>query len=149
MFSNYLKIALRTLFRQKLYSFINIFGLSLGIACCVLILMFVVDEFSYDRFNSKVDSIMRVVTEERDANGEADWDAYVPMPLVPALKAEYPDIARGARLVTGGVIVSHGDKAFQETVMYTDPDVFSMFDFHIVEGNRKDRQYRLSGWGYG
>ena len=137
MFLNYLKIALRALFRQKLYSIINVFGLSLGIACCVLILLFVVDELSYDTFNAKADSIMRIVTMERDADGEAGWDAYEPMPLIPALKSEYPDVARAARLVTGGVIVSYKDKAFEETVMYTDPDVFAMFDIHILSGSRR------------
>jgi putative ABC transport system permease protein len=136
MILNYVKTAVRNLARHRLYAAINILGLSLGIACCILILLFVLQEFSYDTFNSNADSIMRVVTMTRDTDGEQQWNAFEPMPLVPALKAEYPEITRAARFSTGAVILSRGGNAFQETVMFTDPDALFMFDIHLIEGDK-------------
>ena len=137
MIKNYLKIAVRNILRQKTYSFINIIGFSIGIACCILIVLFVRDELSYDTFNTNADSIVRVLQVEREPNGELVSQDYQPMPLVPALKSEYPEILHAARFSTGGTIVTYGDKAFQETIMFTDPDVFSMFDIKFISGNPK------------
>ena len=135
MLKNFLKITFRNLARHKLSTFINMFSLSIGIACCILIMLFVMDELSYDRFNENADSLFRILKAEKEVNGEITLSAYEPMPLVPALKAEYPEIARAARFSTGGTVVSFGDKAFNETVMFTDPDVFSMFTIKFVAGN--------------
>ena len=135
MFKNYLKIALRTFLDQKLYSAINIFGLSLGIACCILIFLFIKNELSYDRFNTNADSIVRVLTETEEANGEIEFDAYQPMPEVPALLTEYPEIVHATRLSTGGAILTYGENSFHETIMFTDPDIFSMFDIKFISGN--------------
>ncbi len=66
MIKNYLKIALRTLQKYKGYAFINIFGLAIGLACCLLIVLFVRDELSYDRFHEKADRTYRIVRQERD-----------------------------------------------------------------------------------
>ena len=134
MLRNYLKIATRVLLRHKLYTFINVFGLSLGIACCILILLFVRSEFSYDSFHRNADSIVRVIQVSKNASNESSYSAYMPMPVAPALSAEYPEIVHAARFSTGGIIVTHGEKSFAETILYTDPDAFSMFDFKYVQG---------------
>ena len=135
MIANYLKVALRTLSRQKLYSVINVFGLSLGIACSILIILFVRQELSYDTFFAHANSIVRVLSVQRQVSGEIQTQAFQPMPLVPALRAEFPEIIHAARFSTGGVILSRGNKSFEETIMFTDPDAISMFDVGFIEGN--------------
>jgi len=137
MFSNFFKITFRNLARHKLSTFINMFGLSIGIACCVLIMLFVIDEVSFDTFNENADSVYRVIDASKSVNGEIGYDAYMPMPLIPALKADYPEIAHAARFSTGGAIISFGDKSFTERIMFTDPDVFRMFTIRFLAGNRE------------
>jgi len=135
MFSNYLKIAARVLLRHKLYTFINVFGLSLGIACCILILLFVRNEMSYDSFHRNADSIVRVIQVNKKANSKTEYSAFVPTPLAPALLSEYPEVRRAARFTTGGVVMTRGESSFEESILYTDPDAFAMFDFRFIEGN--------------
>lgn len=135
MISNYFKVALRNLARHKLSTFINVFGLSLGLACGIIIMLFVQSELSFDTFNSRKDNLYRVVTARKQVQGETDLSAYQPMPLVPALRTEFPEIRHAARFSTGGTIISSGEKAFTETVMFTDPDVFRMFDVTFLAGN--------------
>src|SRR3989339_1846658 len=135
MISNYLRVALRNLARHKLSTFINIFGLSLGLACGIVIMLFVQSELSFDTFNSRKDDLYRVITARKQVQGETDLSAYQPMPLVPALRTEFPEIRHAARFSTGGTIMSSGEKAFTETVMFTDPDVFRMFDITFLAGN--------------
>ncbi len=135
MLKNYFKIAFRTILGHRLYSFINIFGLSLGIACCILIVLFINNEISFDSFNKNADSIVRVITERCDVGGQSESGDYEPMPLVPALISEYPEIVHATRMSTGGAILTYGDKSFQETILFTDPDIFSMFDINFISGN--------------
>ena len=101
MLRNYIKIAARVLLRHKLYTFINVFGLSLGIACCILILLFVRNELSYDSFHKQGDTIYRVLQASTKPNKETDLSAYEPMPLAPALRAEYPEVVHAARFAGG------------------------------------------------
>ena len=136
MFTNYIKVSARIFLRHKLYTFINVFGLSLGIACSILIMLFVRDELTFDSFHRASDRLYRVVTDSRTTRGESNITAYQPLPLAPALKAEFPEVIRAARFSTGGAIISRGDKIFAETVLYTDPDAFSMFDIQFVSGDR-------------
>ena len=135
MLTNYFKIAARVLLRHKLYTFINVVGLSLGISCCILILLFIRNELSYDTFHSNAGAIVRVLQVNTKLNNEAEYSAYIPMPVAPALRAEYPEIVRAARFTSGGVIVTQGDKSFFERVMYTDPDAFSMFNIDFISGS--------------
>ena len=135
MFKNYLKIALRNLLRQKLYAFINICGLALGVACCLLILLFVEHEWSFDRFHAKVNRIYRTVIVEHKADGGVQQQAYQPLPLGSTLQAEYPEIEQTARIFTGGGAVSYGDKHFSESFIFTDPNFFEIFDFQTLKGD--------------
>ncbi|HEY5616037.1 MAG TPA: ABC transporter permease, partial [Bacteroidota bacterium] len=135
MFTNYLKVALRNLARHKLFAFINIFGLSLGIACGVIIMLYVQSELSFDESFTKKNNLYRVLTTRKQVDGAIDLGAYQPMPLVPALKTEFPEIRYATRFSTGGTILSYGERAFTETVMFTDPDVFKMFDMTFLAGN--------------
>ena len=83
MLKNYLKIALRNLLKQKVYSGINIFGLAVGMACCLLILAFVHNEWSYDAFHEEADAIYRVHIHALTPSGEVDVKAGQPPPLAP------------------------------------------------------------------
>ena len=93
MLKNYIKIAVRNLLRQKTYSFINIFGLAVGIACCLLIILFVRYELSYDKFNEKADRIYRVTREWFNDDGTSNFHlARVAPPIGPLLKNDFPGI---------------------------------------------------------
>ena len=135
MIESYVRIALRNFLRHRLYSAINVGGLAVGLACTILIILFVHNELSYDRFHKNAGSIFRVLTESKVPTGPPDVDAYTPMPLVPALRTEYPEVLHAARFNSGGTIISAGDRSFDEEVMYTDPDAFSMFDIEFTRGN--------------
>jgi putative ABC transport system permease protein len=139
MFKNYLKIALRNLLRHKGYSFINIAGLAVGITCCLLILLFVQDELSYDRYHEKADRIYRLVVEN-EAEGRVFQNALSSAPMAPALLRDYPEIESAARLypVDASVLVSHGDKRFyEERFFYADAAVFEVFTFPFIKGDPK------------
>ncbi len=140
MFKNYLKIALRTIRIRKGYSFINITGLAIGIACCTLILLWVNAELSYDRFHKNADHIYRVnATNETTAQIFNQWQ--MPAPLSPALKEEIPDVRLSTRYleIGGEWLVRYGDRTFIEPeISFVDPDLFQMFTFPAVEGNLED-----------
>ena len=95
MFKNYLKIALRNILKHKGYTFINIAGLTIGIACCLLILLYVQDEFSFDRYHSKADRIYRVI-EHVKIDGVGEESASMPFPFGSTIPTEYPDAVESA-----------------------------------------------------
>ena len=97
MFSNYLKIALRNLRRNKVFTAINVLGLALGLATCMVILLFVQHELSYDRYNEKADQIVRVVIKGR-MQGDDLKEAHVMPPVAAALKKEYPEVLDATRI---------------------------------------------------
>src|SRR5262250_3152642 len=98
MIKHYFKIAMRNLGRQKVLSFINIIGLSLGLACFSLFLLYAVNEFSFDRFHTNAGNIYRVYRWTEAMNGQdAEGDVYMPAPLGPALKSDIPDVINYVR----------------------------------------------------
>ena len=101
MFENYLKIALRNIRRYKGYSFINIAGLAIGMACCILILAFIVDELSYDRFHKNSDQIFRIGTTGKFADQIINV-ATVPAPMAPTMIADFPEVLDAVRFSTTG-----------------------------------------------
>ena len=108
MFRNYLKVALRNLWKNKGYSAINIFGLAVGIATCLLIFIFVTDELSYDRFNKKADRIYRVDADIM-FGGNHMISAVVADPMGPTLKQDFPEVEQFTRFRNyGGVLVRKG-----------------------------------------
>src|SRR5690242_7400144 len=98
MFRNYFKTAWRTLWKNKGFSFINIFGLAMGISCSLLIFLFVKDEVSYDRFHKDADNIYRVVKDFINDDGSLIPDATTPAPLAPAMQREMPEVVAITRL---------------------------------------------------
>ncbi len=136
MLKNYFKIALRNLLRQKLYAFINIFGLALGVACCLLILLFVEHEWSFDKFHAKAKRLYRAVIVEHKADGAIEQLSYQPLPLGSTLAAEYSEIEQAVRIFHGGGAASYGDKHFSERFIFTDPAFLEVFDFPLWRGDR-------------
>ncbi len=92
MLKSYLKIALRNLLKYKGYSLINIGGLAIGIACCLLIALWVVHELSYDRFHAHADRIYRVAEVFRDGGKIVEESASIPFPIGPTLKEAFPNL---------------------------------------------------------
>lgn len=136
MFKNYLKIAVRSLLKFKVYSFINIFGLSVAIACCILILLFVQNELSYDSFHVNKDRIYQVYTQRLSSNGEIRNSSYVPMPFASTLSSEFDEIEAAARFYTTTAVIRSHNHLVREEVLFTDPTFFDIFSFSLKSGNR-------------
>jgi len=136
MFKNYLKIAARNFLKYKAYSFINIAGLAIGIACCILILLYVQDELSYDRFHQNAARIYRVVVDETN-EGKVRHLANTYAPMTPALKATFSEIEHVVRLFPNSVTVARGqEKRFQEKrFFFADSTVFEIFSFSFLHGD--------------
>jgi putative ABC transport system permease protein len=139
VFKNYLKIAIRSLKHNKLYSVINIAGLAVGMACCILILLYVKDELSYDRYHEKADRIYRVFTQEFQ-NGRWSNDAGTPDLLGPALIKEYPEIEEVVRFfhpswVDKWAVSVNSRYFYEENLFFADPAIFKVFTFPLILGN--------------
>lgn len=137
MFSNYLKVALRYLMRYKEYTAINILGLAVGITCCVLIMLFVRSEWSYDKFHSKSDRLYRVWQHEK-YQGEDFINTATPIPMGPALQSSYPEIEGTCRVYGFSPIVKVNNQSFSEQIRMVDATLFRMFDFNLVRGDRNN-----------
>ena len=139
MIKNYFRIAFRNIQRHKGYSFINIVGLALGMACCILILLWVKDEMATDTYHAKLDSLYLVRTIQHYGSEITRGAGSVPA-LAPALKAEYPEVLNSARFSNGQgeYLLEHGDKQFKERIQLADPEIFELFTFPFIRGNPKD-----------
>ena len=136
MLKNYVKVVLRSIRRQSGYSLINIAGLAIGMACCLLITLWVFDELSYDRFHEKAPHLYRV-EENQFYSGRVYHVTVTPYPLAPVLKQEIPEIVEATRYVySGGQLFRHGEKSFYEDrVWAVDPAFLRMFSFPLVKGD--------------
>jgi putative ABC transport system permease protein len=135
MIRNYIKIAFRALVRSKAHSAINIVGLSLGIAVCILITLFVKDEWTFDNFHSKADRIYRVYAREDWGENQQFSSANTPFPMGPALKDNLPEVEYQVRLNKVGAQVKVGDNTYPETLDVAGKDFFKVFDFKLVKGS--------------
>jgi putative ABC transport system permease protein len=135
MIQNYVKVARRNLIRNKLYSVISVFGLGVGIACCLLIFLYVQDELSFDRFHTKSDDIYRLIREEKRSGEETVRSPSVTYNIAPELKANFPEIERTVRLTGGEYIVSRDGQAFTQGALHVDHGFFDMFSFPLVRGD--------------
>lgn len=136
MLQNYLKITLRSLWRSKVHSLINILGLGLGVACCILIVLFVHDEWTFDRFHSKADRIYRVYAREDWGEKQQFFATLTPLPMGPALKENFPEVEKHVRINPVGSQVKVGDIQFNEQVIIGGQDFFDVFDFDVISGDR-------------
>src|SRR6267142_3909161 len=138
MLKNYLTMAFRNLRRQRFFTFINILGLSIGIASCLVIVLFVNHELSYDRFNTKADRIYRVNGEIKF--GPNHWKlAVAPAPLANAILNDYPEVESVVRFRSwGSALVKRNESAdnFKErNIIYADSTFFRIFSIPLLLGN--------------
>ncbi|MBC5775560.1 ABC transporter permease [Pontibacter sp. KCTC 32443] len=136
MLKNYLKMAYRNLMRHKVFSLINISGLALGMTCSILILLWVRDELSFNRFHSDLNNLYRVrVIQHYPGADDLNTDAN-PGPLAEALKAEMPEVKEAARMNWSSTqLFAYGDKALKLTGRYVDPAFLKMFTFPLQHGS--------------
>jgi putative ABC transport system permease protein len=136
MFKNYLKIALRTIWRDKTFSFINICGLAIGIATCLLISLFVINELSYDKFNKNADRIVRVIFMGT-VQGEKMREASVMPPTAQTLKNDYPEVVEATRIRNyGRQKLVNGDKTLgEENFAFADSNIFRVFTLPLTQGD--------------
>ncbi len=140
LISNYFKIGLRKIKRQKIYSLINIAGLSVGLACCAVIILYVTNELTYDTFHKDADRIYRVAVHRILSIGEHRFVA-TPAPLGPELLRSYPQVEQAVRVVppyenASHVLVVRGEKRyFENRVWFADKDIFELFSMPFVQGN--------------
>ncbi|MGW8121019.1 ABC transporter permease [Roseivirga echinicomitans] len=139
MLENYLKIAFRSLLRDKFFSFLNITGLAIGISCVLLIMTYVNYELSFDKHFENQDQIYRVVIEGR-FNGLDFTGSQNPSPAGGAFKAQIPEVEERLRFRnTGDWIVQYGEKVFNEDdVVYADETFFKVFSVNLIQGNPED-----------
>src|ERR1051325_1565036 len=136
MINNYLKIAVRNIVKRKLYSFIYAFGLSIGIAFCILIYLFIRDEKSFDQFHASKNEIYRMeVIRYQKRSNTYSRDAALQLGLRNALKEELPEVKYATRFIIGGTsVMKYQDKIFSEKVAHVDRDFFKMFSFKLLAG---------------
>jgi len=140
MFKNYIKTALRNIRRNTLYSVLNVAGLAIGVTCCLLILLYVQDELSYDRFHEKADRIFRVATvidlKERHMNFASTAHVQGPM-----FKDEFPEIENYVRFNYYGSrrVIHYEDRSFTEDkFIWVDNSIFDIFSFRLLKGDPED-----------
>ncbi|MEO5782486.1 MAG: ABC transporter permease, partial [Ginsengibacter sp.] len=136
MIKNYLKVAFRYLTKHKGYTFINVLGLAVSIACCILIMLFVRSELSFDRFHSKSDRICRAWLEEH-YQGEVFINTVTPVPLGPVLQANLPEAESTCRIASFNPLIKYNNNKFTSVVNMVDSTFFNLFDFSLEEGNKK------------
>jgi len=130
MFKNYLKITLRTIKRQPGYSLINILGLAIGMACCILILLWVQDEFSFDKFHSNYNNLYRTLPTVEDTTYSSN-----PLALAPIFKEKHPEVLKAARFTGRNWLFRYKDKMFSESGGMVDDDFLKMFSFPLLQGS--------------
>ena len=135
MIKNYFKIAFRNLVRNQSNSVINVIGLAIGIACCLLILLWVSDELSYDKWNSKADRTYRLASDINFAGSHQQY-AVSPSPLAPALVSDFPEVEASMRFRSyGSYLVKRFDQNYKERrVILADSSLFKVFDLELIEG---------------
>ena len=140
MFKNYINITFRNLKKYKGFSFINILGLAVGMTCTLLILLWVQDELSYDRFFPNSNRLYRVVDSEKYSNGEESLFSLNPPSLAPALINQYPEIVDAARLRTvKSSVIQFSSKRFTENnLTFVDPSFLKMFGLPFLHGDRNN-----------
>jgi putative ABC transport system permease protein len=147
MLKNYLKIAWRNLLSSKLFSSINVFGLSVGMTCCMLLLLYILSETSFDKHQEHADDLYLLRSENVQSSGEKMDNPRAPAPYAQAIKAEFPEVAQVTRLwqnfledktLLKTAVPGKPEKSFYETKgIHVDSTFFDVFTYHFVEGNAK------------
>ena len=136
MLKNLLKVAIRNITKEKTYSVINILGLTIGITCSLFLLMYILDELSFDRYHKNADKIYRVVSDIKETDNAFTW-AVAQIPLAQELRDNYPEVENAVRFFgTGRTLYKNGEKQFYEEDFYlADSTVFKMFSYNFIAGD--------------
>ncbi len=137
MLRSYFIIAFRNIVRNKIFSFINIFGLTSGLACCMLILLYAKDELSFDRFHKNIQNIYQLTCHRFSLQGEDKYFAIAAMAQGPFFKKIIPEIESFVRLNRQPVIVKAGKETFSDFATWADENFFTVFSFPLLTGNNK------------
>ena len=136
MLKNYLKIAFRNLQRDRTFSMINVGGLAIGLASCIILLLFVADELSYDRFYAKKDQLYLVWMNQKGPGGEISTNETTPNALAEAILNNVPEVVNTGRWDWGGEhLLAYDDKSIKKNGNYADPSILRMFSFNLLEGD--------------
>jgi putative ABC transport system permease protein len=145
MIHHFFQIAWRNLLKRKFYSFINIAGLAIGMACCILIAVYIQNELSYDQYHVKRDRIVRVLQSFRNARdgvnpgapAPEDYQVWGCAPVGPALQADFPEIEKVVRFMSPvSLLLQHGEKRFQQdNLLFMDSTAFDVFSWKMLFGN--------------
>jgi putative ABC transport system permease protein len=136
MIKNLLLVAIRNFKKDKGYNLLNVLGLAIGITFSLLLIFYVMDELSYDKYHKNADRIFRVVSYVNEPENKMKW-ASTQFPLAPTLKKDYPEVEQAARFVSADrAQYKHGDKEFyEEKIFYADSNLFQIFTYKFLEGN--------------
>ncbi len=136
MLKSYLLIALRNIFRSKLFSAVNILGLTFGMGSALLIFLWVNDELGVNQFHSKIDRLYRVMENQTYSGGKTFTFEATPGPMAPVIKEKYPEIELATRWTWPvNPLLQYGDKSFKDPGRWVDPDFLLMFDFPFISGD--------------
>lgn len=138
MIKNYFKSAWRNLTRNKLLSFVNIAGLAIGLACVTLIILFVKDEWSFDKFYKKGKNIYRLVQTTTDTSGKERRSGNTGLPHGPVFAGEVPEIESYCRIKGWEMLTKKGNDGILSTVLFADPSVFKIFTLDVLKGNETE-----------
>lgn len=137
MLTNYLKLTIRNLKRNKLFTFINIAGLSVGLTCCILILLYTKDEVSYDRFHANKDHLYQLTCSRIEKDNSTEKFAIAAMVQGPEFKRAIPEIKAFTRVNEKSLVVKKGNDIFTENITWVDDNFFSSFSFPLTSGNTR------------
>jgi putative ABC transport system permease protein len=135
MVRNYFKVAIRNLWRQKGFAFINVFGLSVGLACCILIFLYVKEEITFDTFHNKSERIYRAWVLEDYGDGKVFFNTVTPGVLAPTLSSHYNEISKVTRFSNRGGLIRKDGQMFNELIWQAGPEFFDIFDFPVLSGS--------------
>lgn len=136
MIKNIIRVAHRTLLRDKAYSLLNILGLTIGITFSLLLFLYILDELSYDRYHAKAGRIYRVVSSMQEPENKVNW-AITQVPLAPVLQKDYPEVEQATRLILSGKTMYQRDqvKFYETRVYFADSNYFDVFSATVIEGD--------------
>ena len=138
MLRNLFKVALRNIGKDRIYSVLNILGLTLGITCSLFLFLYLLNELSYDQFHTKKDRIYRVVTHFIESDNQFTWPSGQ-IPLAQELEENYPDVAHAVRFIGAGRELFANDERdvrfYEEDFYYVDSSVFEVFNFPLIAGD--------------
>lgn len=137
MLRSYLKIAFRTIWKHKTHSLINVVGLAVAFATCLLLFLTASYQLSFDRFHAKADRIYQLFYSSTNPDGVEEKNGSMPYPLTPALRAEFPEITGVTRVRGGGGGIRYNGQAFARSIKTVDADYLTLFSFPMVKGNAK------------